>query len=215
MADWFYYDDQGRKNGPYPGNQTKELFKQGLVTKETMVEDPSGRVRPMQEVLQPKPHADPNPFATPPPVLDNPFTAPMPAGENPFTATMPRADQRKPHHKSVPIRSRVSDPAAKRKWGTFIMVIVAIATVCVVGYLMIRDFDPATERNSGTIIIGIAGIGAIATVCVVGCRVINDTDPDTEINWGTIISVIVGIVAIAIVCVVGWEVISDPNKPKL
>jgi len=51
MADWYYYDAEGRKKGPYSGNQIKELLKEGTVTPDTLVEDPGGHTRPVKEVI--------------------------------------------------------------------------------------------------------------------------------------------------------------------
>jgi hypothetical protein len=88
MTFWYYYDDKGQKKGPFTGDQLKELVKQGLVTRETILENDTGQSGPARKVGGlPFPQiAQP---AQPSPVGPNPFTAPLPMSDNPFTAPNP------------------------------------------------------------------------------------------------------------------------------
>ncbi|MDR0522793.1 MAG: DUF4339 domain-containing protein [Planctomycetaceae bacterium] len=50
MANWFYYDNNGQKQGPVTGSQLKQLAAQGLVLPETVIETETGRQVTAKEV---------------------------------------------------------------------------------------------------------------------------------------------------------------------
>ena len=50
MSNWFYYDSNGQKQGPYTSAQFKELAKQGVVTPDTMIETAEGKTAPARKV---------------------------------------------------------------------------------------------------------------------------------------------------------------------
>lgn len=93
MTDWFYYDEEARKQGPYSGGQLRGLVRQGIIEPKTVIETAEGERFLAEEVkgLMPaQPSASPsspeaNPFTAPLPTETNPFTAPMPSETNPFT----------------------------------------------------------------------------------------------------------------------------------
>ena len=74
MANWFYYDSTGQKQGPITGSQIKRLAEQGALTPEMIVENEEGESVPAQnvngltfvETAQPEQNpfrtAEPNPF---------------------------------------------------------------------------------------------------------------------------------------------------------
>jgi hypothetical protein len=100
MAFWYYYGDEGRKKGPFSGDQLKELVKQGFVTRETILENEAGQSGPARKVRglpfppmqqsAPQPFVplpdEPNPFMTLPQEPVNPFTAVLPELDNVYTA---------------------------------------------------------------------------------------------------------------------------------
>ena len=50
MANWFYYDGNGQKQGPVTGGQLKGLAKAGMITPETVVETEEGKTAPARKV---------------------------------------------------------------------------------------------------------------------------------------------------------------------
>ena len=50
MANWFYYDNDGAKQGPVTDGQLKGLAKQGIITPETVVETEGGKTAPARKV---------------------------------------------------------------------------------------------------------------------------------------------------------------------
>ena len=41
--DWYYYDENGEKNGPYSVPEIKDFVKRGIITRETTIENANGR----------------------------------------------------------------------------------------------------------------------------------------------------------------------------
>ena len=80
MSNWFYYDSNAQKQGPYTSAQFKELAKQGVVTPDTMIETDEGKTAPARRMkgltfahaVQPQAPPQP-PAAVPPPALTNFF----------------------------------------------------------------------------------------------------------------------------------------------
>ena len=122
MADWFYFDNDNQRLGPYSGKQILQLAKSGIITAETLVEDPNGRTCPAKKLIR-KP-ALPTPPSSVSSDEANPFTASMPTGPNPFTAPMPVVNQTPP---------KASAPVAEGKKSAF-PVILILATVAVIGF---------------------------------------------------------------------------------
>jgi len=92
MSTWYYYDNDGQKQGPYSGGQLKWLAKNGKISSETVVETEEGKTAPARKVkgltfieaAQPKTspapsHNTSNPFASAPPASIN-LTAAVPTG---------------------------------------------------------------------------------------------------------------------------------------
>ena len=50
MANWYYFDNNGQKQGPYSGGQLKWLAKNGKITPETIVETEDGKTAPARKV---------------------------------------------------------------------------------------------------------------------------------------------------------------------
>jgi len=50
MSTWYYYDNDGCKQGPVSGGQLKGLAKAGMITPETMVETEEGKTAPARKV---------------------------------------------------------------------------------------------------------------------------------------------------------------------
>jgi len=123
MADWYYFDSDNQKQGPYSGSQIVQLAQQGTITRNTLVETPNGQISPAKDVIR-KPSSQPS-------VEDNPFTAAMPTEENPFAAPMPTPNQAAAS-KSVPI------PKEKKERGPFplVPVLVAVIGIAIVGTLV-------------------------------------------------------------------------------
>jgi uncharacterized membrane protein YhaH (DUF805 family) len=95
MSTWYYYDNNGHKQGPITGGQLKELAKAGKISPGTMVETEEGKAAPARKVkgltfveaAQPQtspPHSPtaPNPFATAPSIAADPFA------DTPFVANV-------------------------------------------------------------------------------------------------------------------------------
>ena len=47
---WFYYDNNGQKQGPVTGGQLKGLAKAGMITPETIVETEEGKKAPASKI---------------------------------------------------------------------------------------------------------------------------------------------------------------------
>jgi len=71
MANWFYYDSTGQKQGPLTGEQLKYLAEQGILTQEMMVENEQGESASAQDVkgltFAQTAQYEQNPFAAPHP----------------------------------------------------------------------------------------------------------------------------------------------------
>jgi len=50
MTDWYYYDNDGQRQGPYSGGQIKRLAKNGKIAPETVVETEGGKSVPAEKV---------------------------------------------------------------------------------------------------------------------------------------------------------------------
>jgi ankyrin repeat protein len=50
MSTWFYFDEQGQKQGPYNGGQLKWLAKNGKICPETIIETEAGKTAPARKV---------------------------------------------------------------------------------------------------------------------------------------------------------------------
>jgi len=50
MSNWFYYDSNAQKQGPYTSAQFKELAKQGVITPDTMIETEEGKTAPARRM---------------------------------------------------------------------------------------------------------------------------------------------------------------------
>ncbi|MDR3108473.1 MAG: ankyrin repeat domain-containing protein [Planctomycetaceae bacterium] len=99
---YYYYDNDGQKQGPYSGGQLRNLSREGKITLDTLIETEDEKTyqanklkglvfSEMAQSETPIP-AVPNPFITPPPVPENPFVGTQSVPENPFTAPMPIAN---------------------------------------------------------------------------------------------------------------------------
>jgi TM2 domain-containing membrane protein YozV len=51
MANWFYYDNNGQKQGPYTGGQLKHLVKTGTITPVTIIETETGEQRKARKII--------------------------------------------------------------------------------------------------------------------------------------------------------------------
>ena len=77
MSTWYYYDNNGQKQGPVTGGQLKGLARAGRITPETVVENEEGKSVPARKIQgltfaeamqsEIKPSAEPNTYATTPP----------------------------------------------------------------------------------------------------------------------------------------------------
>jgi len=115
MANWHYYNENREKIGPVTGTQLKQLVREGTVTPETFIEDPTGRTGlakdvkglPFHKMAQPEtmpseaspvplpPSADANPFIAVPPVAENPFVVQAAQEAMPQSVPMPIAEGKK------------------------------------------------------------------------------------------------------------------------
>ena len=50
MSNWFYYDNNGQKQGPVTGGQIKELAKAGTISPDTIIETEEGKSAPARKV---------------------------------------------------------------------------------------------------------------------------------------------------------------------
>ena len=75
MANWFYYNKNGEKIGPISVSALKELTRQGLITRETIIENQNGRSSAAGKVnglTFPETIPVPVSHPTPPPYMSNP-----------------------------------------------------------------------------------------------------------------------------------------------
>jgi len=145
MSTWYYYDNDGQKQGPVTGGQLKWLAKNGKITSETTVETEEGKTAPARKVKgltfgaaeQPEvpPSVEPNPFTVVPPVATTPSVDP-----SPFTAAAP-AKQAVPQ--SVPM------PSAKGGKSSLLITFIGIIAVLAVGWVgwtVIKSTAPPAEQ---------------------------------------------------------------------
>jgi len=88
MANWHYYNESKEKIGPITGTELKQLVRQGTITPETFVEDPTGRTGLAKDVnglkfpktTSPEPtlSVESDPFTTPAPFDPTAQTTPTP-----------------------------------------------------------------------------------------------------------------------------------------
>jgi len=87
MANWFYYDIDGQKQGPYNGGQLKWLAKNGKITPDTVVETEEGKTAPARKVKGLTFIAAQNEtvqLESPQPIVN--VSVPLPVEPNPFAA---------------------------------------------------------------------------------------------------------------------------------
>ena len=107
MANWFYYNKQGEKIGPFSTAALKALVKQGLITRETVIANHTGRTAvagevnglEFPEVIQPEPPQTNNTVVVPPAVALSPVSkdvyglastsSPSSGESNPFASLQP------------------------------------------------------------------------------------------------------------------------------
>lgn len=106
MANWWYYNRQGEKVGPISVSALKSLAQQGLISRDTLLENANKRAvvagevnglsfsepvtSPMASALPSiAPPTVPNSSASVSPVEANPFATSRQVESNPFTAAMP------------------------------------------------------------------------------------------------------------------------------
>ena len=138
---WYYYDNEGQKKGPFSGDQLKELVKQGLVTRETRIENDKGQSGPAKKVPGlPFPEM-PKPVPPPQPVGQNPFTAPMPAPDNPFVVAQPPGKTvpsviktPKPKRVSVPPTDGEEEDGDRISLWVPIVGVLLVLIVCAIGW---------------------------------------------------------------------------------
>jgi len=131
---WHYYTENREKIGPFEGNVLKQLVRQGIITPETFIEDPTGRTGLAKDVkgltfpdtTSPEPtlSAESSPFTTPVPLPQVaqtvpifPIAPPLPSADNPFGRILASGDG-------------VGHPAIPRLWTIYIICAVAC---CVIG----------------------------------------------------------------------------------
>jgi len=140
MANWFYYDRAGQKQGPYDGEQIKYFAEQGILTPEMMLEDAEGQSAPAGNAKGLRfAQTTQHPFQQPAP---NPFTA---AESNPFIDS-PFDDS--PLHASTANAVGMSDPIMRGYrdpgWISFftiffIVILLILNAVAIPGNMMERD----------------------------------------------------------------------------
>ena len=157
MSTWYYYDNDGHKQGPVTGGQLKWLAKNGKITPGTMVEPEEGKAAPARKVKgltfveasQPRPSPPPvapNPFTATPPASANPFTAAPPTTVNPFVAAPPVAYT---SEHSEP----VTDGSKKLLWrtiGTVGIVIVIVIQLFIFGKETLINKTKENKATSST-----------------------------------------------------------------
>ena len=94
MANWHYYTEAREKIGPIEGSVLKQLTRQGIITPDTFIEDPTGRTGLAKDVkglkfpetVSPEPvlSVDSNPFTTPALLPPSAQTVPMPPVVSPL-----------------------------------------------------------------------------------------------------------------------------------
>ena len=130
MAYWYYYNNNDEKIGPVSATTLKELVQQGLVTRETKIENGNGRsalagsingltfpdtIPPQPEI---SPFAEPNPFASPAVAPANPFALPVHDVTNPFAVS------------NVPMSALSTQQSHQAKDTTGRKVILVLLCVC-------------------------------------------------------------------------------------
>ena len=171
MSKWYYYNENGEKIGPIKGGELKQLALQGVVTRETWIENEAGmsllagkaekltfsetakfKRTPkrtglsLDEIyvgkLQPDDTDETNPFAAGPPLADTSFTTTPSVRVDQFAAFMSRTNQPVPQRVPVP----VPVPAAKGSMSSWLVAIVGIVVVLAVGgtivYLFLNSPPP-------------------------------------------------------------------------
>ena len=102
MENWYYFNEIGERVGPVTASALKQLVRQGMITRETVIESTNGRSAIagkvngliFPEAIQAEPI---------PPVEPNPFTASMPISGNPFTAALPMKASPGDHSSADPL----------------------------------------------------------------------------------------------------------------
>jgi len=97
MAIWYYYNKNGGKTGPFTVAALKELVRQGVVTRETVIENTNGRTIIAGEV-------NGLTFPEAPPIQPKPATKPV----KPATVPVPPVHPATPVLPRVPVRSKQS-----------------------------------------------------------------------------------------------------------
>ena len=89
MANWHYHNENREKIGPIAGSELKRLAQQGIITPDTFIEDPTGRIGLAKDVRGLK-------FANASSVPENPSTIAVPLPPNQPVTSTPRNDSQKP-----------------------------------------------------------------------------------------------------------------------
>jgi hypothetical protein len=167
MSTWFYYDNDGQKQGPVSGGRLKGLAKAGLITPGTMVESEGGKTAPAIKIKgltfvtsevaasETAPPETTQPVETdiydlvPPEPEEaiaepNPFSAAPPVVENPFIApfvTTPPVVEN-PFTAPMPDERYEDMPEAihaetMNVFTSIMMLVLALILCCVVGWIML------------------------------------------------------------------------------
>ena len=87
MANWYYYDNNGQKQGPVTGGQLKGLANAGMITPETVVETEEGKKAPARKVQGLTFVCPPSDIPSTMPVkVENAPHVPQPVSPSPFIA---------------------------------------------------------------------------------------------------------------------------------
>jgi len=86
MSTFYYYDNDGQKQGPVTSKQLKGLAQEGQITPETIIESEEGMTSPARQMKSLTFDTAASQETTPP--AQNPFTASVP-DDNPFSAPAP------------------------------------------------------------------------------------------------------------------------------
>jgi TM2 domain-containing membrane protein YozV len=84
MANWYYYDNNGQKQGLITQQELKDLVGQGIITPETPLETDGGHKGKAGQVKGLFPEPAVNPFASPPSQQPYPKSVPVPTAAGTF-----------------------------------------------------------------------------------------------------------------------------------
>jgi len=134
MTGWYYYENDGQKRGPYSHVQLTQIVMQGMITRETFVEDQNGRICAAEEVEG----------------LGFPKMI-RPHESHSLTETVPEFDQTIPQCIPIPIAAKNMTLLWKILVGVLLFLIVAVAGLLIMRLIekkkLIGKLNTVTENQ--------------------------------------------------------------------